>query len=79
MRKGGEPVASCTRASFRGFLRREAMFIIFPRVEYSELSAIDYQDQGSEGFQCSKQSMSSRTASASRQTQQGTPYPLNLR
>ncbi len=32
-----EPVASCTRASFRGFLRREAMFIMLPRMKYLEL------------------------------------------
>ena len=47
----GEPVASCTRASFRGFLRREAIFIIVPRMEYSELYGNCLSRSGSEGFQ----------------------------
>ena len=33
----GEPVASCIRASFRGFLRREAIFIMLLKVKYLEL------------------------------------------
>lgn len=63
-----EPVASWIRASFRGFLRREAISVMLPRWDIQSSMAINYQYHlRIRRLPMLEMAMSSRTASAPRQ------------